>query len=767
MSRPRAHSRAPLILAIALGTATSAAAETPLGPFRASGELGVGGRATIGDDDEGKLLEYRDLDDGPIGEYRLRIEDRDGRHFLRSDGANLGYDDASYELEFGRYGRFRADAFLRELPHVFSTHARSLYGRSGGDTYTLPPGVQAAIAGAADPSAELGTQLGNARGVDLEFRWLEAGGGLDLQVDERLRLYGDYRLQNKNGTRAHAIDWGTPGGNFAAFPLRVDEKIHEVKGGAELLLGEHSLALEYLGSFFENELRQAIVDNPLVAADAVDAAQRGRLSLAPDNMAHSIALSGAARLPFDFPARVVGSLVYGLRLQDQSFLPHTLNPVILPDPSAPPPGLALPRDGLDGEVHTWLANLVLDADPLPGLDLGLRYRLYRYDNRSDELLFPEHVNNDGELVDTPRRSIAGDYTVHRLGADGGYAITERVTGHLGYDWEYWERSDDRQVEQLHEHGPTAKLDYAPAPGSHVGVSYAFRTRSGNGYEPFAFFDQTLDAAGRDEARRFGESPRLRKYDQADRHLHRADFLARSLCGESLELSFSGGLHFADYRDGDFGLSEEFGWNLGGEAWYQPHPRLNFGVFYDFEAIESRLDSRWRPRSFFVPPPGQIVAVDDPSNNWNSTTRSRFHTTGVNAEFVVIPKRVDFEVSYEFHYGRERTTSAAAAGSLAAAPPTTGGDGGNTANFPEIEERLQAFTAGLDFHLSEELSLLTQYRLEDFDLDGDFRRQNLGPFLAGSNLNGSGVVTPSTDIFLANEIGDYRAHIFRVIARLRF
>lgn len=771
MQIPRApdHARLVLTLALALASSGPAAAQTSVGPVRVEGEIGVGGWITAGDDGEGKLLEYRDLDDGAVGEYRLLFEDEDGRYFLRSTGANLGYDDERYELEFGRYGRFTFDAFLRELPHVFSTDARTLYFRTGDSTFVLPPGVQGAIAGAADPSAQLATELLDARDTDLEFDWLEAGGGLDFRVNEGLRLFGSYRLQDKNGNRAHAIDWGTPGGNFAAFPLRVDEKIHELKAGAEWLVGDHSVSLEYLGSFFENEIREATVDNPLVAIDAADAASRGRLGLSPDNAAHSVALSGAARLPFEFPARAVASFVYGVRLQDQSFLPHTINPVILPDPSMPPPGLALPEGNLDGRVETWLANVVLDADPLPGLDLGLRYRLYRYDNRSDELLFEEHVNNDGELSDSPRRSVANDYTVHKLGSDASYAISKRVTGHLGYGWEYWNRSDDRQVEDLHEHGPTAKLDYRHSPQTSIGVSYAFRSRDGDGYDPFAFFDEVLDADGQDEARRFGELPELVKYDQADRDLHRADFQARSLLGERLELTFSGAVNFADYRNTDFGLTEELGWNVGGEAWYQPHPRVAFGLFYDFEALEYEQDSRWRPRSFFVPPPGEIMAVDDPSNDWDSRTRSRFHTTGANIDVALIPQRVDLQLGYEFHYGRERTTSSGSAGLVAATPPTTSGDGGRAVFFPEIEERLQAVSAGLTFRLTEELSLLTQYRFEAFDLDDDDRRQGLGPFIPGSNVNGDGNIglIDSTDIFLANDVEDYQAHIFRLIARLRF
>ena len=139
----------------------------------------------------------------------------------------------------------------------------------------------------------------------------------------------------------------------------------------------------------------------------------------------------------------------------------------------------------------------------------------------------------------------------------------------------------------------------------------------------------------------------------------------------------------------------------------------------------------------------------------------------SAEVALVPERVDLQLGYEFHYGRERTTSSGTPGAALLIGPTTSGDGGNAVNFPEIEETLQALTAGLTFRLTDNVSLLGQYRFEAFDLDDDFRRQELGPFLAGSNVDGDGTITDSTDIFLANEVEDYQVHLFRVIARLQF
>ena len=135
--------------------------------------------------------------------------------------------------------------------------------------------------------------------------------------------------------------------------------------------------------------------------------------------------------------------------------------------------------------------------------------------------------------------------------------------------------------------------------------------------------------------------------------------------------------------------------------------------------------------------------------------------------VLIPNRLDLTLGYEFHYGRERTTSSGADGFLAASPPTTSGDGGNPASFPEIEERSHTWRTDLTLRVNDDISVAAQYRYEDWNLDDDFRRQGLGPFLADSNVNGSGGVTASTDVLLANDVEGYEAHMFRLITRIRF
>jgi MtrB/PioB family decaheme-associated outer membrane protein len=734
---------------------TPAAADVELGHARVSGSVEVGGRTTLGDDDEAKFLEYRDLSEGAFGGFDFLAEDQQGSFFLRGSAFNPGYDDQRYSLEGGRYGQFKVNLFYGELPHVYSTDAMSLYVRGeGDDDFMLPSGVQSAIAGAADSSAALENELQNAWPAALGIRWIEGRAGFELQATEHLSLHSGYRVQDKHGSRAFAIDIGNPGGTFFTIPGSVDETIHEVTAGAEWAQSSFNLGLDYRGSFYENDLKSLTADNPLSDVDADGDPSRVRSSLDPDNSAHQITLSGGSVLPVGFPAHVAASLSYGMRYQDQDFLPHTINTAFT---------TSLPQDSLDGKVRTIVGNFLLSARPLDVLDLSLRYHAYDYDNRSDTVTFDEHVVNDTshtEVADNePITSVPNDYTKHSAELDGALHVCDCATAHLGYGWDYWHRSDDRQVKNLHEHGPNAKLDLRLGPMASVQTSYRFRMREGSDYHTFAFFDAHLDPVSAAGTRSVGETQLLRKFDQADRKLHDFRTLLRVTPIDTVELTASGGYWLADYGSSPFGLTSEQRWNTGLDGWVQPCPRFGAGIHYAYEEIEYEQSSRWRTRGF-VPP---IVLVDDPLNNWDSMTTDRFHTGGVDFLFVLVPERLDLDLGYLIHWGREKTKAVGPAGFVASGASTV--DGGNAVNFPEVEERLQAVTATLQLHVTEMLTLKAQYRFEDYHVD-DFR-SDIGVFEAGSDLNGNGVASPSEDVFLGDRIDDYQAHVIGLSAVVHF
>jgi hypothetical protein len=293
----------------------------------------------------------------------------------------------------------------------------------------------------------------------------------------RISSWTAYRQLQRSGRRPFAIGFGSPGSNFANFAAPIDEQTNEVTADARYGRGPWNLEVGYLGSFFGNDLDQITADNPLRLTDSATAgSSQGRISIAPDNSLNSFHATGAYELPLEFPARVATTFAYGLREQDQDFLPHTINSLL-----AGSPGLVLPQDSLDGKVQTYLANVLMTA-ALPELDLRARYR-YTTSTTTRHDLGPAHVVNDQTLDTEIVRNVPNSYERQQASFDASYRFTREVTLRGGPFWDYWDRSQDREVSRLDEYGGKVALDLKPASWALVRADYLFGLRHGTEYHP--------------------------------------------------------------------------------------------------------------------------------------------------------------------------------------------------------------------------------------------------------------------------------------------
>ncbi|MBI3002229.1 MAG: TonB-dependent receptor, partial [candidate division NC10 bacterium] len=292
--------------------------------------------------------------------------------------------------------------------------------------------------------------------------------------------------------------------------------------------------------------------------DATAGSSRGRTDLAPDNSAHTIRLSGAATLPVGFPARFAGTFSYGMRFQDDPFVPHTINS------ASSDPGLALPAASLDGEVRTLLANLVLTGRPWRDLNLTARYRFYDYNSDIPILTFPAHVINDRSLetVNATRFNTPIDHRTHNASLDASYRLARPATLKVGYERERWDRSDHREVTRTDEHAAKAAVDYKPAPWALLRAGYRFGIRRGSDYNTFAHLEHAVLEDEVLAAMLQGQSTFLRKFDEADRVRHQVDLLAQASPQEDLTLTFTGGYGLINYDESTFGLTDDERWSVG-------------------------------------------------------------------------------------------------------------------------------------------------------------------------------------------------------------
>jgi MtrB/PioB family decaheme-associated outer membrane protein len=725
----------------------------------ADGELRIGGRTISGDTHSSKFEEYRDLEPGFFGSGNFLLTDPNDVTFLWGNFENVGYDDQRYAIEAGQWGRLRLFGEYSELPHVFSNDARTLYSGAGSRLQLLDDALQASIQAAASNAAKsalLGAALDDALPTRLEYQLRTIRGGLVFDPTEDFQFETGYRSLAREGRKPFAMGFGSPGGTFVNYASPIDERTDEVT--ADLRFGRGPLNLEfgYLGSFFGNDLNSVTIDNPLRITDSPTAGPiQGRMSQAPDNMMNNFHATGAYELPLAFPARIATTFSYSQREQDDDFLPHTINSALAGNPL-----LVLPQDSLDGEVDTYLANALLTLRPLPELDLRARYRYYEFSNDTPVIVMPGHVLGDQSFDGEPGRNVPNEYERQQASFDASYRFSRAVTVRGGPFWDQWSRSRDREVSRLDEYGAKLATDLRPARWALVRLDYLLGVREGTTYNPFDYIAASGDPNQIGDDEEFvntGQLSDLRKFDEADRQRNEVKLLTQFMPHETFDVSVSGGWSLYDYKHSSYGVDEEERWNAGLEFGYTPLEWLSMSAWYNFERVRLFQNSRWRPVT------GGVV-TDDPINDWNSDSTDIIHTFGVSLDFVLVPDKLDLGFRYLFERGDGQTDSNSVPGFVGG---TT--DGGNSVNFPDIEDRLQLFSTTLSYHLSESFTVEGTYAFEDLSLS-DYRVDGLNPYMPDSPVGGSGIpVVPSEsrDIFLGDELGDYQAHIFGLSVIYKF
>jgi MtrB/PioB family decaheme-associated outer membrane protein len=577
----------------------------------------------------------------------------------------------------------------------------------GNNTLALKPGFDRTLAGcdpmigcayntqltpntAANPSPTAPTRL--------EFRTIEGSGEIFFKPTSAWDLSAGYRVIDRDHSRLKAFGFGSPGSNYINVAAPIDERTHEARVDVQYVQDKWNLGLNYTGSFFDNDLDGFSADNPLINPmnETTGSTAVGRSALAPDNSAHLVSISGAGILPTSFPAQIAGSFSWGLSLQNDNFLPVTSNEAIN---ATLDPRLRLPAKDLDGEVQTINGNLVFTARPVSDVNVKVRYRIYDHDNDTDELRFAGHAPNDRNLTDGTT-SIAYRYRRQNALAEATWRPGQSsVSTTLGMVWENWNRDSARNVRDTNEYGPTARVDWRAAEWARIRGGYTFAARRGDRYDEM------------------GALVGLRRFPQADLLRHRFNLLAQLDPCEDFGVTLTGAFSLTDYDDSDQGLTDDDRFDVGIEASYRVHERVNLWANYNYDYIRSHQKQG--------------------GSTWNSTTRDTAHNGGAGVDVIIIRELLDAEFSYFIQRAWAET------------------DGGGTAvDFPNIKDRLQAATATLSLHPLDYLTLRTGYRWEKYD-----RNNFHEDFPLYTDTQG--------DIYLQNRIRDYDAHIFSVSAIVTF
>lgn len=730
------------VLAAACGVlclAPIAAAQIRADGYRLDGEVEAGGRLFIEEPSRtrsAKFEEYRDLPEGPVLEgLRLRLLDPGERHALELLGTRWGQEDQEYLLRADRLGLWRAEFEWNQIPHLYSTTARSLASETSPGVFTLPtPRPSLSAWNSAPRLDEIGVRWDAAR---LSF-WLTPAPDLDLKAQ--------YTRTKKEGERPFGVAFGSPGNNFLEVLEPIDQTVHDFRVGGTLARERYQLQFGYTFSMFENGERRVLADNPCFGlaqcgTDAAGAPARGQVSLPPSNMAHTLTLAGGLNLPMR--TRVTSNVSYSLRLQNDEFLPHTINPALVS------PVLTLPQSSLDGHVQTFLLNLNAVTRPLRRLSLTGKYRLYDYNDLSDEPEFPGSVIGDRTITVEDRRSGRYNYTRQNGGLDARWQFPAPVALTLGGGWERWDRTHHREVQDSDELSAKAALDVTPADWLLARLTYNPSFRRIDRYNTFAHLAHTVTEEDLASAAPQSQSPLLRKYDEADRDRQRVELMLQLAPTDVFTATTTAAYGNDDYPRSPLGLQHAESWSAGIDLSWTPLERVALSAGYVHEYVDQRMRSRDRERTFTTP----AIVFDFPDFDWISDSTDTIDTFHAGATATLIPQRLDWTMgaSYSYALGRVDTRNPL---------PVTSGTAAQRANatarpFPAVEDALLRLDAGLRYHFWKVWTARLGYVFESFEKH-DWRTDRLNAFVPGV-----------TSIWLGNDLRNYTAQFVVVTLGYRF
>ncbi len=678
-------------------------------------ELGVRGfLAGVPDSARGKFEEYRDIPSGLfLEDLQLRLLTDDQRYSLELRAQDAFQNDQIFLLRGSRLGSYQLELNFEEAWHTFSNTGLSPFAETGRGIFELDDALQATLqdTDAADRPDILEGFLDN-NAVPIELLTPRQTGRISFKLTPTPEWDIGARWTNmqKEDGRPMGLTYGF--GPTTEITEPIDQTINDVRLSGGFVREAWQLQLNYTLSSFTNNVDALIADNPVrITDDATAGPVRGRLDLTPDNIAHNVDLAGAVRLPLR--SRLVGTASYGIRRQDEAFLPHTINSAITS------PLLSLPANSLDGDVRTTLVNLRLTSQPWRKVSLAARYRSYDFDNQTPVLTFPARVRTDQRLIEGPFENQQYSYRKQNAGADVQWR-PRPVSVKLAYDWERWNRGDtEREVGRTDEHTAKVSLDMTPLDWLLLRTSYAHSWRDGTDYA------QVVDL----------QLPALRKYDMADRERDRVEVLAQitPLKGPTFTATYS--LRNDDYDESLYGVQDYESWTAGVDVSWSPSEAVAVFAGYMREEFDRRHRSRYR-RS----------GVDTVANDWVSRDQDDVDTYGFGLDAALIPGSLNLYVRYDF--------SLANGIMLASNPFTITNDSAIATDFPEITQKLHELEASLRYPILDRWSAELRYELDRFDQE-DFRIDDIQPFMG------------RTDIFLGARTPDYNASMLSLIVGYHF
>ncbi|HUS19615.1 MAG TPA: MtrB/PioB family outer membrane beta-barrel protein [Terriglobales bacterium] len=764
-----------------------------------------------------KFNEYRDVRSGFfVRRARLHLDDVFGaNNYLSLQSEKAIYKDQSYLVTLGQYGKFKVQMRYDEIPHVYSNTARTLYVQTAPGVFTIPLALRNTLQGISTSNTMpniIQTQIVPGMNFITPQILRRAGSGLvSVNLTPGWNLNGSYLREHQSGTRPigtiinSSPSTALTGGFGAELPEPIDYMTDRVTAGTEFHRDRWGMQVGYLGSFFQNNAGTLTYDNPWRTTDCISACTgsagpaQGRFDLYPNNHAHYLNLATIVELSPRL--HLLANINPGWLRQTDPFIPYSINS--LRQAQTGP----LPATNLGGDKQTLSMNFTLVAR-VKDVQLKGTYRHYDYNNNTPIIeLTPVIADIAAPNVAAPDHNTHFAYNRKNLDFIGNWYFAKRSSFKAGYEGEWMDRNEHRDVRKSLENAFVTALDLSPTKDMTFRVAYRYAVRNPEEYED-EFFTEISGGIpeGQPDSRRFDEGHRVRNklesqftWNVTDRFSFSAiaatlqdDFNLPGGVNRSTPLNFISGTTSPYYI---YGLLKDINFNYGIDADFMVNSAATLFAEYSHERYHKRMTSRYRAPGGAAPLPMDCSvsgrACDSPNNDWESAAREKVDIFSLGTD-LTFGKRTYVTTFYSLSASTGNVNSRPLGDPTLLTGPnkfvlvTTNA----AVDYPQTTHRLHDLGVVFKYKVTKNISPRVEYRYQQNDIK-DYQTSAMTPYMGcvspvppGAAVPGCTsplIGTPSSNypyfvvgdtgavryLFLGADQPSYRVHNISFVLEYRF
>ncbi len=572
-----------------------------------------------------KFNEYRDIRNGPTGEFYLEY-DKD-QYYLDASGREVGRKDQSYGLSGGKWGSFRLDFLFDEIPHNLTERAKTFYSGAGGANlrYTPQP-----------PSTFLpNTNVSTWSTFDYSIDRKTYGAGFKLDMLKPFFVGVSAAREERRGVIPIGTAGRTPGGISLELPAPINYTTDTIRAEAGYLKDPLTLVFAYTFGQFENDHSNLNFRNP---ATANTASTTDTYTLPPENEYYKLSFKGAVKLPWrsKFDADVAFTRGESAKTLLNSYVSDSTTAssnIGVPGRT----GILLSDSVFNGKMDIQNYAFSLTTNPIYFLDGKVFWKYYETTNKSDRITTTDTTapSTSGIGPTFSNQDRLFDYLTYKYGGQLGfrlpwtfYLLTEYTRNHISRKREDIPTNDDDIY--------NAELRWSGLDFLVARVGYERLHRRADFHSP-----QGLDPADPDNI-----EPFIRRFDAAGKEQDTARANLDLFPIEDLNIGLGYRWRQVRYTDTLLGLRSWRGNEFHIDADYLLLKRVKFFGYFDFEYAKLDQFQRTFPSGTAgVFNPNQTAT--DTAFNWTATETDYNWAYGLGTEIYAVPRKLTFLFQYSY------------------------------------------------------------------------------------------------------------------------